>query len=178
MRLSQTAAVLALMALAQPLWAAGDNSTAPTPTETSTECADGEVFDKDKQKCEKSASLDFDDDDRYDAVRELAYAGRPESALMVIASAEGRDTPRFLTYTGFSLRQMGDFDGAMAAYQKALAIDPDFILARSYMAQGMLQQGRRDEAVAQLREIEARDGTGTWAHRSLMMAMKGDYRSY
>jgi outer membrane protein assembly factor BamD (BamD/ComL family) len=46
------------------------------------------------------------------------------------------------------------------------------------MAQGMLQQGRRDEAVAQLREIEARDGTGTWAHRSLMMAMKGDYRSY
>ncbi|MGI3169207.1 tetratricopeptide repeat protein [Pseudooceanicola sp. C21-150M6] len=176
--LTATALTLILPLAALPAFAAGDSSTPPKPTETTTKCADGEVFDKDKGACVKSASLGLDDDQRYEAVRELAYAGRPESALKVIEGAEAKDSPRFLTYVGFSLRQMGDVDGAMQAYRKALAIDPDYILARSYMAQGLLTQGHREAAVAQLREIEARNGYGTWAHKSLMMAMKGEFTAY
>ena len=179
MRLTLTAAVLALPFLALPALSAGsDSNTPPKPTETTTKCPDGQIYDKEKKSCEKSASLDFDDDQRFDAVRELAYAGRHASAMAIIASADQPDSPRFLTYTGFNLRQMGDVDGAMVAYRQALAIDPDYILARSYMAQGLLKQGQRAEAVAQLREIEARGGRGTWAHKSLIMALKGQTTTY
>lgn len=171
-------APLALPLLATMALAAGDSNTAPKPTETSTKCADGEVFDKDKQECVKSASLDLNDDDRYEAVRELAYAGRPDSALMVIAAADTADSPRFLTYRGFALRQKGDFDGAMTAYRKALAIDPDYILARSYMAQGMLQQGDFAGAHAELKRIEATGGRDTWAYASLVQAINGQPVNY
>lgn len=169
---------LALSFCATMAFAAGESDSTPKPTETSTKCADGEVFDKDKNECVKSASLDLDDDDRYEAVRELAYSGRPESALMVIASAEGADTPRFLTYRGFALRKMGDFEGAMVAYRKALEIDPDYILARSYMAQGMLQQGDFSGAHAELRAIEAKGGRDTWAYASLVQAINGQPTNY
>ncbi|MGB2202893.1 MAG: tetratricopeptide repeat protein, partial [Pseudooceanicola atlanticus] len=145
---------------------------------TSTECPDGYVFDKEKDGCVKSASLDLDDDQRYQAVRELAYAGRPASVLKVIDGAEAKDSPRFLTYRGFALREMGDFDGAMQAYQRALDIDPDNLLARSYMAQGLLTQDRREEALAQLQIIEAKGGTDSWAHESLKMALRGEYTNY
>lgn len=179
MRATLFAAALALPLLALPALSAGsDSDTPPKPTETTTKCKDGEIYDKDKKKCEKSASLDFDDDQRFDAVRELAYAGRHASALAIIASANEPDSPRFLTYTGFNLRQMGDMDGAMTAYRQALAIDPDYILARSYMAQGLLKQGQRTEAVAQLREIETRGGRDTWAYASLDQALRGTPVNY
>ncbi|EAQ04433.1 hypothetical protein OB2597_09824 [Pseudooceanicola batsensis HTCC2597] len=174
-----SAALVALPFLAAGAFAAGsDSATPPEPTETSTKCPDGEIYDADKKACEKSASLNFDDDDRYEAVRELAYTGRSESALAVIASADAPESPRFLTYRGFTLRQMGDTAGAMTAYRKALALDPGNNLARSYMAQGLLKEGRRTEAVAQLHEIEARAGHGSWAHRSLMLALRGEHTTY
>jgi tetratricopeptide (TPR) repeat protein len=97
---------------------------------------------------------------------------------MIIETAQAKDSPRFLTYRGFSLRKMGDMEGAMTFYRQALAIDPDYILARSYMAQGLLQQGQRDLALAQLSEIEARGGKESWAHRSLKMALNGEYTDY
>ena len=178
MRQTLTAALFALPFLAGAALAVGDDDSPPKPTETSTECPDGYVFDKEKDGCVKSASLDLDDDQRYQAVRELAYAGRPASVLKVIDGAEAKDSPRFLTYRGFALREMGDFDGAMQAYQRALAIDPDNLLARSYMAQGLLTQDRREEALAQLQIIEAKGGSGSWAHESLKMALRGEYTNY
>ncbi|WP_375174471.1 tetratricopeptide repeat protein [Pseudooceanicola sp.] len=171
-------APLILPFLATMAFAVGSDDTPPKPTETSTQCPDGEVFDKEKKECVKSASLDLNDDDRYEAVRELAYAGRSESALMVIASADGAETPRFLTYRGFALRQTGDYDGAMAAYRKALDIDPHHILARSYMAQGMLQQGDYAGAHEQLKLIEAQGGRETWAYVALVQAIRGEPTRY
>lgn len=171
-------AVMALPFLAAPLWAVGEEDTPPKPTETTQECADGHVWDKKTKACVQSSSELLDDDTRYDAVRELAYAGRTDSALSVIDGADAKDSPRFLTYRGFALRKQGDFDGAMAAYGAALAIEPDNILARSYMAQGLLTKGRRDEAVEILHQIEDLDGEGTWAHRSLVMALDGQPTDY
>lgn len=171
-------ATLLLPFLATMALAVGSDDSPPKPTETTTECADGEVFDKKKKKCVKSASLDLDDDDRYEAVRELAYAGRSRSALMVIASAEGADTPRFLTYRGFALRQSGDVEGAMAAYHRALDLDPTHILARSYMAQGMLQQGDYAGAHDQLKLIEDQGGRDTWAYVALVQAIRGEPTRY
>ena len=41
-------------------------------------------------------------------------------------------------------------------YQAALAVDPDYTLARSYMGEAFLQLGYRDKAVEQLAEIKLR----------------------
>ena len=163
-------AVLACLTVT-PIFAAGsENETPPTPTETTTVCEDGQIFDQDKQECVASDQQSLNDDQRYDAVRELAYAGEFPRALAVIASADQTD-PRFLNYRGFIARQQGDMPAAMGYYQAALAADPDYILARAYMGLGLFQSGDKAGAKAQLAEIETRGGTGTWAHKTLKKAI-------
>ena len=62
---------------------------------------------------------------------------------------------------------------------KAIAANPDNLLARSYMGQGMVAEGRIDDAITQWREIKARGGEGTWAEASLREAIRtGSTYSY
>ena len=171
---SALTATLLTLALATPAFAAGSGSgSTPKPTETSTTCKDGMVYDEKSKTCVKSEASLINDDIRYVAVRELAYAGRYDSALMVIDSAENASDPRFLNYRGFIARKQGDMSLAMQFYSRALAADPDYHLARSYMAQGLITQGDLSGALAQLREIEARGGGETWAYASLDQALRG-----
>jgi len=160
--------------LALPALAAGSDSTSPPkPTETSTKCEDGMVFDETTKTCIKSSAELIDDDIRFAAVRELAYEGRYASAMMVIDSASDQEDPRFLNYRGYVNRKLGDLDTAMVFYKRALAKDPDYVLARSYMGQGLIEQGDLAGALAQLREIDARGGRDTWAYASLDQALRG-----
>jgi hypothetical protein len=46
-------------------------------TQTSEDCKKGEVWDEKTETCLESSSQLLNDDQRYGAVRELAYAGRP-----------------------------------------------------------------------------------------------------
>jgi Tfp pilus assembly protein PilF len=83
------------------------------------------------------------------------------------------------TYYGFTARKLGDFDAGMAYYTAALVIDPDNILARSYMGQGMVERGDLVGARMQLSEIRARDGRQTWPEIALRMAIeRGVGQSY
>ena len=67
----------------------------------------------------------------------------------------------------------------MAYYTAALAIDPDNILARSCMGQGMVERGDLVGARLQLSEIRARDGRQTWPEIALRMAIeRGAGQSY
>ena len=166
------ALIAAMTAL--PVLAAGSSSdTKPTTTETTTKCEDGMVYDEKTKTCLKSSTSLMTDDLRYAAVRELSHAGRYASALMVIDSAEDATDPRFLNYRGFIARKQGQMDQAMHFYTRALKADPDYVLARSYMGQGLIAQGDLAGALAQLREIEARDGTESWAYASLDQALRG-----
>ncbi|MGR3455804.1 tetratricopeptide repeat protein [Pseudooceanicola sp.] len=180
MRLTSFApACVALLCLGLPAFAAGsDSDSAPKPTETSTECEDGMVYDDTTKSCVKSSAAIVDDDMRYAAVRELAYEGRYASATMVLDSAEAPDDPRFLNYRGFVHRKLSEMDTAMSYYQRALAADPDYVLARSYMGQGLIAQGDLTGALAQLREIEARGGRDTWAYAALDQALRGIETTY
>ena len=78
---------------------------------------------------------------------------------------------RVLTYLGFTHRKMGNVDLGMRYYHKALAKNPDNLLARSYLGQGLIEAGDADAAVAQLREIIARGGKGSWSETSLRTAL-------
>lgn len=130
------------------------------------------VWDPNIQRCirpDKASSLDLDT--LYGAVRELAYAGRYEDAQTVLGQMP-QDDDRVLTYWGFTHRKMGDVAQANAYYGKAIATNPDNVLARSYMGQGFVEAGDTEAAVEQWREIMARGGEGSWAEASLREAIR------
>ena len=151
--------------------AGGDVDTPPKPTQTTTECSDGQIFvEADKQS--------FNDNDRYKAVRELAYAGAYDRAAKILASADLPNDPRFLNYRGFIARKQGDMAQALELYTAAISIDPDYLLARSYMGQGLAASGDLDGAKEQLTEIAMRGGRNSWAYVSLKLALNGKPTGY
>ncbi|MBT8155399.1 tetratricopeptide repeat protein [Epibacterium ulvae] len=175
MRLSVLATLLVLPV---SVYAAGeDNSTPPKPTDTVKECWGKRVYDADKGRCVKPEESSLNDEQLYDDVRALAYAGRLDAAQAALAAMSDQNESRVLTYWGFTHRKQGDFDLATQFYQAALKTDPDNLLARSYYGQGLVQEGRLGEAFAQWKEIRTRGGAETWAEVSLRASLE-DGRSF
>lgn len=171
------AGLTAALALALPVaglaaGSGGDRSTPPKPTQTTKTCLFGKVYDAATKKCvkvDKNSALD--QDTLYGAVRELAYDGQYGNAQQILKVMD-QDDDRVMTYWGFTHRKMGDTALAETWYIRALEANPDNILARSYMGQGYVTEGRTDDAIAQWREIMARGGEGTWAEASLREAIR------
>jgi tetratricopeptide (TPR) repeat protein len=130
------------------------------------------VWDVKTKKCVAPQSGQLDDDTRYRAVRELAYDGQYPEAMQVLATMSNQNESRVLTYYGFINRKSGNVEAGMQYYDAALKVDPDNILARSYMGQGLVAQGEYDLARVQLAEIQNRGGRSTWAEKSLMTAIE------
>ena len=129
-----------LAAMPMTAFAAGsDTSEPPTPTETTTKCEKGQIFDEKTKLCVVPEKTGLNDDTRFDAVRELAHAGRPEEALLVLAAMTEGDTDRVLTYKGFANRKAGRIEVGLQFYAQALAQNPDNILARSYLGQAYVE---------------------------------------
>lgn len=169
------AAAMAATSIATFSFAAGSDSTEPpVKTETTQVCKDGQVFDEKAQKCLDVEGAALTDDQIYTAARELAYDGQYDNALRVLAAAENQNDPRILNYKGFANRKAGRVAEGMEYYQAALKIDPDYILARSYMGQALIADGNVEAARAQLTEIAARGGEETWAYAALEQALAGN----
>lgn len=169
------------LAAALPLsaFAAGSDSgggstwtNPPKETQTTKSCKGVKVWDEKTGKCVAPKNSSLDTDTLYGVVRELAYAGRYTDAQGVLAAMPDQSDDRVLTYWGFTHRKMGDLDRAAFYYQAAIQANPDNILARSYMGQGFVEEGKTDLAIAQWREIKARGGEGTWAEVSLRKAIR------
>lgn len=170
-----TAALLATgLALTLPAAALAKGETPPS----TKKCKAGKVYDKASKNCVDAHSNLIIDDERYTAVREYAYFGDYDNALKILASFDDQNDPRRYNYYGFVNRKQGHMKEAMAFYAQALDIDPDYVLARSYMGQGLVSQGDMDGAATQLREIETRSGRDTWAYKALAMAMAGAPTDY
>ena len=168
MILAATLALAPHLALA----AGSDDSEPPTPTETTTECEKGTVWDEKTKTCIKAEDSSLNDDQRFGAVRELAYAARYDEAMAVLAAMTEGETSRVMTYQGFLLRQTGRIEEGIAAYERAIAMDPGNILARSYYGQLLVQMDELAMAEDQLTQIRASGGTGTWAETALATAIK------
>ena len=147
------------------LAAGGGDSAPPKP-----KCENGQVYDNKTKKCVAAEQSNLDIDMLYETVRELAHAGRYLDAQTVLA-AMPQDDDRTLTYLGFTHRKLGHTDAAMGYYAQALATNPANILARSYMGQGLVEQGKIADALVQLRAIRDHGGQGTWAEASLRTAI-------
>ena len=167
----RTLLAAALIALPAVGFAAGGGDTAPKPTQTTKDCWGKRVWDVAKQRCVRPKESSLSDDQLYDAVRELAYAGRYDGAEAALAAMSDPSDDRVLTYRGFINRKLGNLDAAMMFYTAALEKNPDNLLARSYMGQGLVVEGKMEAAQIQLAEIEARGGGYSWAGTSLRKAI-------
>jgi tetratricopeptide (TPR) repeat protein len=156
----------ALLACAGSALAAGGDSDAGKP-----QCKDGQTYDEASKKCvDKTGQLN--DDTIYRAARDYAYAGKYDDALAMLRRAANQNDPRILTYYGYTNRKLGNTALAMDYYTRAISADADNLLARSYMGQGLVQEGRLEEARVQLVEIRDRGGKDTYAYDALYQALK------
>ena len=166
-------ALTAALMFPMAAFAAGSSdSSPPKATETTKVCKDGKIWDKKTKSCVNAKESWLDDDTRYRAVRELAYAGQYNEALSVLSTMSDQTESRVLTYYGFANRKAGRVELGMHYYQAALEADPNNLLARSYMGQGLVASGDIKAAKIQLAEIQARGGKATWPERSLRYAIK------
>ncbi len=151
--------------------AGGGSNTAPA--KPALHCKKGEAVKKVKvsgawvKKCVKLESGVLPDEDLYQQGRQLAKAGEYEKALLVLATIKNQNDPRVLNYTGYSNRKAGRLEIGITYYRKALAIDPNFVLAREYLGEGYVAAGRIDLAQIELNEIRTRAGINSEEYKDL-----------
>jgi tetratricopeptide (TPR) repeat protein len=130
------------------------------------------VYGKKKQKCVKATVGMLTDDELYDQARLLAKEdGEYDWALTLFELVENKQDPKVLNYMGYSNRKAGRLETGIAFYQKALAIDPNFVLAREYLGEGYIVAGRIDLAMVQLDEIKTRAGVDSEEYKDLFEAI-------
>jgi tetratricopeptide (TPR) repeat protein len=169
--MSAFCAVHSLPSQAMPA-SGGSDATAPEnakpakkPTLKKLACKRGETAKliksngKSKYACVKLKVGVLPQDELYQQARALADAGEYEWALDHLRAIENQNDPEVLNYTGYSNRKAGRLETGIGYYYKALAINPDYVEARSYLGQAYALAGKRDLAIEQLQEIKARCGT-------------------
>ncbi|WP_421852861.1 tetratricopeptide repeat protein [Oricola sp.] len=135
-------------------------------------CNSGWVWDKKQRKCVRQSSENVEDGDLLDSAIAFANGGRYDDAISALHLIGDTSDPEVWNYLGFATRKSGDLKGGLAYYRKALEVDPDYTLARAYMGEAFLTAGDRPAAVAQLREIERRDGRQGRAYTYLASALE------
>lgn len=153
-----------------PTLALADGGNDSPPPKPAVSCEGAKVYDKKTKTCVDAQESNLKTDEIYLTVRQLAYAGRYDDAQTLTQALPEGHLGR-LTYMGFTHRKLGNLELANVFYEQAIAENPNNILARSYMGQGLVEAGDMVGAVAQLRAIRAHGGAGTWSETSLQNAI-------
>jgi tetratricopeptide (TPR) repeat protein len=111
----------------------------------------------DWQACVGAARDGLSDAEAFYAGYWLAREGRYAEALSYLRLPKVPDA-RVLTYIGFATRRLGDVDGALPYYARALSLDPDYAVARAYLGEAHLARAELGHARAELAEIGRRCG--------------------
>lgn len=93
----------------------------------------------------------------YDQAVAAVKTGAYQRALRLLDGvvASDPDNADAWNYIGFSRRNLGQYDDALAAYNKALAIDPKHRGAREYLGELYLKKGDVAGAEEQLRQLDS-----------------------
>ncbi|MGE0022674.1 MAG: tetratricopeptide repeat protein [Hyphomicrobium sp.] len=153
------AAMSALALFAVPLQAVADDG----PPKPRVDCS--KAKNKDKPECQnKRGALD---DEIINGAYWLAHTGKLKESLALLDTVADKDNPRALNARGFATRKLGDVDGALPFYARALAIKPDYVQAREYLGEAFLAKGDLARATEQLDEIARRAGTASVSFANL-----------
>lgn len=125
----------------------------------------------DWKRCKAQTKHMEDDEATYARGYALAIAGHHAAALDALRSIGNQADPRVQTMIGFSLRNLGMVDEAIAYYTAALGINPDLTSTRQYLGEAFLQKGDRAGAERQLAEIARRLGTSCEHYTALAAAI-------
>ena len=168
---------LAMAAMALALAAPADALTKRPVAKKKTaaaeikKCKPGEVFNKRQKKCVKMESRILPDEELIEQGVVLARAGDYEWAIQLFAGVADRSNPEALTMLGYSHRHAGRLATGIGYYNRALAIDPDYVQAREYLGEGYVEAGKFELAAVQLREIEIRCGRVCEEYQELAEAL-------
>ena len=135
-------------------------------------CKVGYVYSKKKKKCVRKRSEIFPDQILKEQGWSLAYAGKFEAAIELFELAADQSDPEVLNGLGYNNRKLGRLETGFSYYKKALAINPDYILAREYLGEGYVAAGRINLAKLQLEEIAKRCGSSCKEYKKLAMVIE------
>lgn len=158
------AGIVLLAGSAMPSFAVGPEPE-PTPPKR---CAQHKQGSDAWKRCMGQTKNLRDDVEIYSVGYWLAISGEHASALDVLRTASNAADPRVQTMIGYSLRQMGLVDEAMAYYTAALRAAPHLTSTRQYLGEAFLQKGDKMAALGQLGEIERVCGTRSCEHYRLL----------
>ena len=144
----------------------GGSTTPKKPT-----CKKGYVYSKKKKRCVRQRSEIIPDRSLIEQGWALAYAGKYSLAIDLFQLVADDTNPKALNGLGYSHRKLGELERGIAYYNKALAIDPDYVLAREYLGEGYVKAGKIERAKVQLAEIEKRCGKSCREYRMLARAI-------
>lgn len=114
----------------------------------------------------RAADLLAGDADRETLAYYLSRAGRFREAERILeALVENEARPDLLVNLGVARAGLGNDDGAVEAYRRALALDPERLDGRVYLANALLRLGRRDEAASEYRRYLDGGASGESAER-------------
>lgn len=153
------------------------DSGTQTASPKKLKCKKGEVIktkvvdDKKVKYCAPAELGGLSDDELYEQGRQLAKEGEYGWALDVLAQIQNQNDPKVLNYIGYSHRKAGRLDVGITYYRKALALNPNFVLAREYLGEGYVAAGRVDLAKVELGEIKNRCGEWCSEYQELAKAI-------
>jgi tetratricopeptide (TPR) repeat protein len=150
--------IAAALSLGAPVFAKGEPKA--------TDCSKLKKGSAEWKKCTGGLRDDMTDQEIYYSGYWLARTGQYAEALQFLNKAKVQDE-RILTYIGFATRKLGDHDTAMGFYGRALAMNPNYTVARAYLGEAFLAQGDVAKAKAELAEIATRCGKTCAEYREL-----------
>ncbi|MCH9764411.1 MAG: tetratricopeptide repeat protein [Alphaproteobacteria bacterium] len=149
---------------------ATDRLDTPAFADFGDPCAKYKKGSKKWKKCKKYKFRPGDvqnSEERFMAGYWLAKNQQYTAALKMLRKINTGDDARVLNYIGFATRKLGRVADALVYYQQAIAIDPNYVVARSYLGEAFVSLGNKAAAKAQLREIAVRCGTSCQPYASL-----------
>jgi tetratricopeptide (TPR) repeat protein len=155
------------LAMSAPSTSQQTNTGTKTTTPPPTCLKKGTVWDAKQKKCVAQQKGKQSDQSLLEQGWRLARTGHYDLAIDLFMLMRDRSNPSALNGLGYANRKLGRFDIGIGYYQAALAIDPDYLLAREYLGEGYAASGRIDLALAQLDEIKQRCGTLCEAYQRL-----------
>ncbi|HEY7766514.1 MAG TPA: tetratricopeptide repeat protein [Aestuariivirgaceae bacterium] len=155
------------LVLAGPVFAASGGGGSGTQT-----CKNGQVWDKKKKKCVQANSQIFPDSELTEQAWALARKGDFEAGRQLFELVADKNKPEVLNGLGYTNRKLGQFDQAIAYYNQAIALDPNYAEAREYLGEGYVVLGKLDLAKEQLAEIKRICGTACEEYAELNEAIE------
>jgi tetratricopeptide (TPR) repeat protein len=150
-----------------------DPKKTETPSPKKIKCKRGYTAKlvKKKYACLKLNAGIVPDAELYHQARALADAGEYEWALEHLRVMSDQNDPEVLNETGYANRKAGRIETGIGYYQRALAINPDFVQAREYLGEAYVLTGFKARAEEQLTEIANRCGIQCEEYKALQNFM-------